>query len=196
MHSSISASGDLSPLAYIAGLLEGQPTLTAWVGKQTTGQHHLTNGKNVLSEQGIAPVSLDPREALALVNGTSMSGLAALVMHEAVHLAGLSRVLTAMSVEALRGTDESFDPFLAQVRPHWGQAESAQNIRGFLRSSELVYRDHGFNETSLRQDRYSIPTASKWLGPMLEDLALAHRQVTTELNSGEVHCSKTLLWRR
>lgn len=184
LHGSISASGDLSPLAYIAGLLEGQPTVTAWVGKQTSGQRRLENGKDALSKQGIAPVILDPREALALVNGTSMSaGLAALVMYEAIHLAGLSQVLTAMSVEALRGTDESFDPLLAQVRPHWGQAESAQNIRGFLRGSKLVYRDHGFNETSLRQDRYSIRTASQWLGPMLEDLTLAHRQVTTELNS-------------
>lgn len=104
-------------------------------------------------------------------------------LHEAIHLAGLSQILTAMSVEALRGTDESFDPFLAQVRPHWGQVESAQNTRGFLRGSKLVYRDHGFNETSRRQDRYSIRTASQWLGPMLEDLALAHRQVTTELNA-------------
>ncbi len=180
LRGSISASGDLSPLAYIAGLLEGKPTVTAWVGKQRC----LKSAMDALSEQRIAPLKLEPREALALVNGTSMSaGLAALAMHEAIQLAALSQILTAMSVEALRGTDESFDPFLAQVRPHWGQAESAQNIYGFLRGSKLVYRDHGFNEASLRQDRYSIRTASQWLGPMLEDLALAHRQVTIELNS-------------
>lgn len=184
LRGSISASGDLSPLAYIAGLLEGKPTVTAWVGKRSSGQRCLKSAKDALSEQGIAPLNLTPREALALVNGTSMSaGLAALVMHEAVHMAGLSQILTAMSVEALQGTDESFDPFLAQVRPHWGQAESAQNIRSFLRGSKLVYREHGLNETSLRQDRYSIRTASQWLGPILEDFALAHRQVTTELNS-------------
>ena len=184
LRGSISASGDLSPLAYIAGLLEGKPSVTAWVGKQGSSQRCLKNAKDALSEQGIAPLNLTPREALALVNGTSMSaGLAALVMHEAVNLLGLSQILTAMSVEALQGTDESFDPFLAQVRPHWGQAESAQNICSFLRGSKLVYRDHGLNETSLRQDRYSIRTASQWLGPMLEDFGLAHRQVTTELNS-------------
>ena len=184
LRGSISASGDLSPLAYIAGLLEGKPTVTAWVGTQTSGQRCLKSAKDALAEQGIAPLNLNPREALALVNGTSVSaGLAALVMHEAVHLASLSQILTAMSVEALQGTDESFDPFLAHVRPHWGQAESAQNIRGFLHGSKLVYRDHGSNETSLRQDRYSIRTASQWLGPILEDFALAYRQVTIELNS-------------
>jgi len=181
---SISASGDLSPLAYIAGLLEGKPTVTAWVGKYITSERCLKSANDALSDQAIAPLNLDPREALALVNGTSMSaGLGALAMHEAVHLVSLSQILTAMSVEALRGTDESFDPFLAHVRPHWGQAESAQNIRGFLRGSKLVFRDHGSNKTSLRQDRYSIRTASQWLGPILEDLVLAHHQVTTELNS-------------
>lgn len=184
LRGSISASGDLSPLAYIAGLLEGKPSVTAWVGKQTSGQRCLKSAKDALSEQGIAPLDLTPREALALVNGTSMSaGLAALVMHEAIYMIGLSQILTAMSVEALQGTDESFDPFLAHVRPHWGQAESAQNIHSFLRGSKLVHREHGLNETSLRQDRYSIRTASQWLGPILEDFALAHRQVTTELNS-------------
>ena len=184
LRGSISASGDLSPLAYIAGLLEGAPTVTAWVGKQICGQRCLKTANEALAEQKLSPLTLDPREALALVNGTSMSaGLAALVMHEAIHLASLSQILTAMSVEALRGTDENFDSFLAQVRPHWGQAESARNLRGFLRGSKLVYREHGSSENSLRQDRYSIRTASQWLGPLLEDFVLAHRQVTNELNS-------------
>lgn len=78
LRGSISVSGDLSALAYIAGLLEGKPTVTAWVGKQISGQRCLKSAKDALSEQGIAPLNLDLREALALVNGTSMSaGLAA-----------------------------------------------------------------------------------------------------------------------
>ena len=184
LRGSISASGDLSPLAYIAGALEGKPTITAWVDDRASGQRHLKRANDALSAQAISPLNLDPREALALVNGTSVSaGVAALVMHEALHLATLSQVLTAMSVEALRGTDESFDPFLSHIRPHWGQVESAQNIRAFLRGSKFVFRDHSSKEATLRQDRYSIRTAAQWLGPVLEDLALAYRQVTTELNS-------------
>lgn len=184
LRGSISASGDLSPLAYIAGLLEGQPTVSAWVTRQDDGTRQSLPSDRALMEKGITPVSLNPREALALVNGTSMStAVAALAMHEVLHLATLSQVLTAMSVEALRGTDESFDPFLAHVRPHWGQAESARNIHGFLRGSRLVFRDHGNQDSSLRQDRYSIRTASQWIGPILEDLDLAYRQISTELNS-------------
>ncbi|MCJ1319507.1 hypothetical protein MMC15_004843 [Xylographa vitiligo] len=87
-----------------------------------------------------------------------------------------------MSVEALTGTDESFDPFFAQTRPHPGQKEATNNIAIFLGQSKLVHRSNG-TEASLRQDRYSIRTASQWIGPVLEDLLLANKQVVTELYS-------------
>ncbi|KAL8720246.1 MAG: hypothetical protein Q9181_007942, partial [Wetmoreana brouardii] len=103
-------------------------------------------------------------------------------MHEAHQLAVLSQILTAMSVEALRGTDESFDPLFAELRPHPGQIEASKNILQFLAGSSFVCRDQERDDI-LRQDRYSIRTASQWIGPALEDLALAHQQVTIELNS-------------
>ena len=183
LRGSISASGDLNPLAYIAGVLEGKPALSAWIDG-LNGQRRLERADVALSEHAIQPIDLGPKEGLALVNGTSVSAaVAALAMHEALCLAGLSQILTAMSVEALNGTDESFDPFLADVRPHWGQKESAQNIYSFLKDSSHVFRGHGSVESSLRQDRYSIRTASQWIGPALEDLLLAHHQILTELNS-------------
>ncbi|KAL8727985.1 MAG: hypothetical protein Q9181_005502 [Wetmoreana brouardii] len=184
LHGSISASGDLSPLAYIAGVLEGKPSLDAYVGHRRNAERRLERADIALSNHAINPVVLTAREGLALVNGTSVSAaVAALALHEALNLTALSQVLTAMSVEALRGTDESFDPFLAAVRPHWGQAESSRNIHNMLNGSKLVDRGHGSNESSLRQDRYSIRTASQWLGPALEDLSLANSQITTEINS-------------
>ena len=74
--------------------------------------------------------------------------------------------------------------FFAQVRPHPGQIESARNIYTFLKNSKLVYRNNGSNDASSpRQDRYSIRTTSQWIGPVLEDLLLAHQQVTIEINS-------------
>ena len=93
-----------------------------------------------------------------------------------------------MGVEALCGTDESFAPFIAAVRPHSGQVEAAQNISSFLDGSKLTVSHsasdhHSVDDGSLRQDRYSIRTASQWLGPQLEDLNLAHEQLSTELNS-------------
>ncbi|MCJ1261075.1 hypothetical protein MMC22_000939 [Lobaria immixta] len=184
LRGSISASGDLSPLAYVAGVLEGKPSLNVWIGNRSKGQRHLERADIALNEHSLDPIILSPREALALVNGTSVSAaVAALAMHEALCLAALAQILTALSVEALRGTDESFDPFFAAVRPHWGQGESARNIYAFLLDSSLVFRGHGSEELSLRQDRYSIRTASQWIGPALEDLYLAHSQITIELNS-------------
>ena len=184
LRGSISASGDLSPLAYIGGVLQGKPSLSVWTGKTANGQRRIERADIALAEHSIDPINLRARDGLALVNGTSVStAVAALAMHEALCLTGLCQILTAMSVEALHGTDESFHPFFAAVRPHWGQAESAQNIYAFLKGSRLVFRDHGSVESSLRQDRYSIRTASQWLGPALEDIFLANRQINTELNS-------------
>lgn len=184
LYGSISASGDLSPLAYIAGVLEGKPSLTVYTRERQNTQGRVERADIALTSHSMAPIVLTARECLALVNGTSVSAaVAALAMHEALGLAALFQVLTAMGVEALRGTDESFDPFLAAVRPHWGQVESSRNISIMLEGSRLVDRGRGSDASSLRQDRYSLRTASQWLGPTLEDLSLANTQITVELNS-------------
>jgi phenylalanine ammonia-lyase len=181
---SISASGDLSPLSYVSGVMQGKPTLAVTTGSRFMGQRQIVRADIALAEANITPVKLGAKEGLAIVNGTAVSaGVAALAMHEAHCQTALSQVLTAMSVEALCGTDESFDPFFAKVRPHPGQEESARNIYAFLAGSKLVHRSDGSEQASLRQDRYSIRTASQWIGPVLEDLLLAHHQVTIEINS-------------
>ncbi|KAL8872928.1 MAG: hypothetical protein Q9174_001531 [Haloplaca sp. 1 TL-2023] len=184
LYGSISASGDLSPLAYIAGALEGRPSVAVHTGVKGHDQRHTKRADVAMDQNSIKPAALTAREALALVNGTSVSaGVAALAAHEALNLAGLVQILSAMSVEALQGTDESFDPFIAAVRPHPGQKEASRNIYSMLRGSKLVDRHRGSHESSLRQDRYSIRTASQWLGPAIEDLSQAIGQITTELNS-------------
>jgi phenylalanine ammonia-lyase len=88
-----------------------------------------------------------------------------------------------MSVEALRGSDESFEPFIAMARPHPGQADSAQNMKAFLTGSQLLNRHDSQNVATLRQDRYSLRTASQWIGPVLENFCLAWDQLTIKLNS-------------
>jgi phenylalanine ammonia-lyase len=184
LRGSISASGDLSPLSYIGGVMQGKPTLEAWIGDRSVGQRRLVRADVALAEFSIEPVKFGAKEGLAIVNGTAISaGVGALAMHEAMLQTALAEILTAMTVEALCGTDESFDPFFAKVRPHPGQDEAARDIYAFLSQSKLVFRSDGSDESSLRQDRYSIRTASQWMGPVLEDLLLAHQQVTIELNS-------------
>ncbi|KAI6357870.1 hypothetical protein MCOR31_010118, partial [Pyricularia oryzae] len=185
---SISASGDLSALAWIAALMQGKTSATAYSGPrdgQGKTARRVTRADVALADAGISPITLHAKEGLAIVNGTAVSAaVAALAAHESLHLAALSQVLTAMSVEALRGTDESFDPFIGRVRQHPGQVDSARNIKAFLAGSKLLKgpptRGDGF---TLRQDRYSIRTASQWIGPVLEDFGLAYDQLTTELNS-------------
>ena len=182
---SISASGDLSALAWIGALMQGKTSATAFSGpRDSEGARRVTTADVALSEAGIAPISLHAKEGLAIVNGTAVSaGVAALAAHESLHLAALSQVLTAMSVEALHGSDESFEPFIARVRPHPGQVDSARNIKAFLTGSRLLNRHDSKNVATLRQDRYSLRTASQWIGPVLEDFALAYDQLTIELNS-------------
>ncbi|GKT90204.1 phenylalanine ammonia-lyase [Colletotrichum tofieldiae] len=182
---SISASGDLSALAWIGAVMQGKTSATAFSGRRDVeGARRVTRADVALSEAGITPISLHAKEGLAIVNGTAVStGVAALAAHESLHLAALSQVLTAMSVEALRGSDESFEPFIARVRPHPGQVDSARNIKAFLTGSRLLNRHDSRNMATLRQDRYSLRTASQWIGPVLEDFGLAYDQLTVELNS-------------
>ena len=181
---SVSASGDLIPLSYIGGALEGSPGIQVWVN-DPRGRREMITADVALSQSSVAPLRLAPKEGLAIVNGTAVSaGVGTLALHDAHCLAVLSQVLTAMSVESLRGCAESFDPFLAVVRPHAGQTEAARNIRSFLTGSKLTTTsDHSVDDGSLRQDRYSTRTTPQWIGPQLEDLMLAHKQLSIEINS-------------
>ncbi|KAK1142041.1 hypothetical protein N8T08_008247 [Aspergillus melleus] len=183
LRGSISASGDLTPLAYIAGALEGNPDIGIY--KDTTGE--VVPSNQALQELGLSPLEFGPKEGLGLLNGTAFSaGAASLVLFEANQLVLLSQVLTAMGTEALLGTRFNYHPFIAEARPHEGQREAAANIFGFLTDSKLATTAHpgdeGGNE-GLAQDRYALRTSSQWIGPQIENMALSLRQIEVELNS-------------
>ncbi|KAI1095694.1 phenylalanine and histidine ammonia-lyase [Rostrohypoxylon terebratum] len=178
LRGSISASGDLSPLSYICGAIQGKSTIRIL----TRGSEDMY-ADMAFSYAGLEPVKLQAKEGLALTNGTAVStAVAALALYDTHNLAAFAQVLTAMTVEALNGTAESFHPFFSDVRPHPGQIECARNILAFLEGSKLTKVNDGANSV-LRQDRYSIRTAPQWIGPILEDLVLAHQQVSIECNS-------------
>lgn len=184
LRGSISASGDLMPLSYIGGAIQGDSGIRVWARDTHDGRRRVTTADVALRESSITPIELAPKEGLAIINGTAVStGVAALVMHDANCLGAVSQVLTAMSVEALGGAKESFDPIFATLRPHPGQIEAAHNIYRLLAGSKLATDSGDHGEGSLRQDRYSIRTASQWIGPVLEDFSLASSQVTIECNS-------------
>ncbi|KAI1433150.1 phenylalanine and histidine ammonia-lyase [Xylaria sp. CBS 124048] len=178
LRGSISASGDLSPLSYISGAIQAKPTIRVIAKGQGSSY-----ADAAFVHAGLEPVRLQAKEGLAMTNGTAVSaGVAALALHDTHLLAVISQAVTAMSVEALHGTKESFHSFFSSSRPHPGQIESARNMLAFLEGSKLTKVNDGANAT-LRQDRYAIRTAPQWLGPILEDLVLAHQQITIECNS-------------
>jgi phenylalanine ammonia-lyase len=183
LRGSISASGDLCPLSYIAGVLEGNPDVKVWSGSRN--ERKLIPANEALQQAGLSSVDFGPKEILGLINGTAFStGVATLAQHQADLLALFAQVLTAMGVEALLGALDSFDPFIATIRPHRGQVEVARNIHAFLDGSDFVRtsKHHGCGD-GLRQDRYALRTSSQWLGPVLEDMSLAREQIEVELNS-------------
>ncbi|KAK8052185.1 hypothetical protein PG993_003570 [Apiospora rasikravindrae] len=188
LRGSISASGDLSPLSYVGAVMQGKPSAMAFSGSRTSTREYEerrpTRADVALANASISPITIAPKEGLAIVNGTAVSaGVAALALHESMSLAALSQVLTAMSTEALTGSIDSFHPFIAKMRPHPGQLDSARNIYSFLSGSKLATSHLTPSVGTLAQDRYSIRTASQWIGPVLENLQLAFSQITVELNS-------------
>ena len=184
LRGSISASGDLMPLSYIGGAIQGDPGVVVWARSAQNGRRRVTTADVALKESSLTPIDFEPKEGLAIINGTAVStGVAALAMHDANCLAATSQVLTAMSVEALCGAKKSFDPIFAKIIPHPGQVEVAQKIYKLLSGSKFATDSGDHGEGSLRQDRYSIRTASQWIGPVAEDFLLANQQITIECNS-------------
>ncbi|RDA95416.1 hypothetical protein CP533_5385 [Ophiocordyceps camponoti-saundersi (nom. inval.)] len=181
LRGSISACGDLPSLSYIAGTLEGNPDI--YVRMSGSGSSTVVTADEALRRIGLEPLQLQNKETIGIVNGTAGSAAAACVaVHEAHRLALLTQMLTAMATEALRGSSESFSPFISLCRPHVGQREAAANMTAFLCGSSLVSA-HAPKDTELAQDRYALRTAPQWIGPLLENLMLADEQVQTELNS-------------
>lgn len=183
---------DLSPLSYIAGTLIGNPSIRVFDGPSTFGCRKVVSSRQALEDHGIDPIPLVSKEHLGILNGTAFStAVASLVLNDAVQLALLSQICTAIGTEALAGTRCSFDPFISVVaRPHPGQIEVARNIWNLLDGSTFaqtheeevtIDRDGGV----LRQDRYPLRTAPQFIGPQVEDLLHSLKTITIECNSSQ-----------
>nr|RBQ85602.1 hypothetical protein FVER53263_10552 [Fusarium verticillioides] len=181
LRGSISASGDLIPLSYIAGMLEGNPDIRV----RTTTSFVLSADK-ALELAGLEPIALGPKEGLGLVNGTAPSAaLGCLAVHETNKILLLAQGLVAMSCEALLGKVENYHPFISSVCPHPGQVECSATILHFLGGSSLVQslKEEDKFRPGLAQDRYALRGTPQWLGPQLEDACSVLSQITVELNS-------------
>ena len=105
LRGSISASGDLMPLSYLAGVLKGNSNIYVRQKSQRDGKNTILTADKALEYAGLEPIAFGPKEGLRLVNGTAASCAAtSLTIYQAHHLAALIQVMTPMCTEALLGS--------------------------------------------------------------------------------------------
>lgn len=170
---SLGTSGDLAPLAHMALVMIGE-------GEATFEGEILPGGK-ALARAGIEPVELTAKEGLALVNGTAfMAGLGALVTHGAANVVHAADIAGALSLEALNGSTDPFDPRIQAVRPHPRQIEAADYISRLLEGSQFV-RTRG--DPRQVQDAYSLRCIPQVHGAVHDAVAYARWALEIEINS-------------
>ncbi len=167
---SVGASGDLTPLSYIAGALVGE--------RMVRFKDREMLAADALAEAGLKPITLRPKEALAVMNGTAvMTGLGAIAFLRSERLSALTTRLSSLACLTLMGNPAHFDARLFSAKPHPGQLRAAARMREDLAAFA------GRHEPSRLQDRYSIRCAPHVIG-VLEDMLPTFRTILeTEINS-------------
>jgi histidine ammonia-lyase len=133
---SLGASGDLAPLAHVGAVLCGE-------GEALLPDGRTVSGAEALAAAGLAPLQLEAKEGLSLLNGTEgMQAQLCLALVDLELLARTADVACAMSVEALLGTDAAYAPELHTLRPHPGQGTSAANMARLLAGESQIMASH------------------------------------------------------
>lgn len=165
---SVGASGDLTPLSYVAAVLVGEREV--WFeGKEVPA-------RQALERVGLAPLTMGPKEALALMNGTSVAlALACLGFVRAERVYRLSSLLSAAVAFSAHGNPEHVDAALHAARPHPGQAQVAAWM-----SDAMV--EAGATTVAHLQDRYSIRCAPQVIGVLGDTLQFSRSWLEVEVN--------------
>jgi len=170
---SVGASGDLAPLAHLALPLVGE-------GEAVVAGERLP-GFEALARVGLAPIRLEAKEGLSLVNGTQfMAAYLALGLVRARRLAQIADLACAQSVEALQGSRTSFLPQIHALRPLRGQIDSAASILALLEGSSIIESHRWCDKV---QDAYSLRCAPQVHGASRDLLDYAEYTVAVELNA-------------
>ena len=170
---SVGSSGDLAPLAHVAACLIGEGK--AWINGAPAP------AREALAAAGLAPLTLETKEGLALLNGTHlMSGLGVLAVTDAAALARLADVVGAMSLEALMGSNAAFDERIHRLRPHPGQLESAANLTRLTADSAII-ASHA--DCTRVQDAYSLRCMPQVHAAAREAIGFARGVLERELAS-------------
>jgi histidine ammonia-lyase len=167
---SVGASGDLTPLSYVAAVLCGE--------REVYYQNQIRATKDVFKALNIQSLVLRPKEGLAIMNGTAvMTGLACLSFDRARYLSELATRITAMATLVTNGNAHHFDEVLFTVKPHLGQQTIARWLRDDLHVGEPP------RNPKRLQDRYSLRCAPHVIGVLEDGLPWFQQLIENELNS-------------
>ena len=169
---SVGASGDLAPLAHLAGVLIG-------VGEAFVGGRRMP-ALEALPHAGLKPLQLGPKEGLALLNGTQAS--TALAIHAAQRLERVfdtALAVGAMTVDAAKGSDTPFDDRIHAVRGQRGQREVAARYRAWLKDSTLRASHIDCEKV---QDPYCLRCQPQVMGACLDQMTHAWGILLIEAN--------------
>ena len=170
---SVGASGDLAPLAHIAGTLIGEGDASC--------NGEIVSASDALDRVQLRPLELAPKEGLALLNGTQVStALALAALFRAEHVLSASVIAGAMSADAIKGSDTPFDERVHLARGHRGQSEIGRLLRKLMKGSD-IRASHLF--CSRVQDPYSIRCQPQVIGACLGVLQHAAEVLQTEANA-------------
>jgi histidine ammonia-lyase len=173
---SVGASGDLAPLAHLAHVVIGE-------GEALYKREKLP-GAEALQRAGIAPVALEAKEGLSLLNGTQgMLALLSLALREADILADTADVAASLSLDALRGSPGAFDARIMHAREYPGAGTTARNLAQLNEGSQIRESHRAAEEDPRVQDAYSLRCTPQVHGAVRDSLVQAREMALVELNS-------------
>lgn len=169
---SLGASGDLAPLSHMVLVMLGEGE-AYYKGERLTGQE-------AMDRAGIPTIELTSKEGLALINGTQvMTAIGALTIYDGINLSKTADIISALTVEALNGVIDAFDPRVHQVRNHNGQLATASNLLKVLEASKMTSRQGEIRV----QDAYSLRCIPQIHGGSKDAINYVKEKVDIEMNS-------------
>ncbi|HHX12263.1 MAG TPA: histidine ammonia-lyase [Clostridiales bacterium] len=169
---SLGASGDLAPLSHMVLVMIGEGE-AIYKGVRMSG-------KEAMEKANIKTIELTSKEGLALINGTQvMTAIGALTLYDTIMLSKMADIAAALTMEALNGITDAFDPRVHNVRPHCGQINTGENILRLLENSKMTSR-----QGELRvQDAYSLRCIPQVHGASKDCFDYVKEKVEIEINS-------------